>query len=451
MFDTNDTFKNYTPVLNIGGEEIYLNILFFNNEYTNIIPLESFISLDIEENINSPFYKGVLTIRNEHNIFDTAKEYVQPDTNILKYDFLENGENYIYIKIISNDSTKEYAFNIIKEYESIEKNTKAKNFVLVDIQLWYMMNSKTSFSTISLLEKDPSQLSNKDRMVDTGTAIKSLIKNSVNSFSINEENWSPSSSKIFHSSNHEDTILETLNKILENTLDIDGDNMLLLKRNNKFNLFSIKQMYKDFFKNNYAKYNFGGRFSLNSDGAVPETPLTYNSIRINEYSIYNENSKNTLNSIINYKVFNYNNKDKKFNIYNEKNTTESTFDYLEKNYLGDKTLLNRGTNNNIKKNRYYKTFYSVSDDDKVVESEGKQDIIKNLLNYSTALNMVSPGLFNLDTGNFIVVNNDISMFNKNLRKLDGGWFVTGFKHSLTSDKFITEISSTKIYDLKKDE
>ena len=65
--------------------------------------------------------------------------------------------------------------------------------------------------------------------------------------------------------------------------------------------------------------------------------------------------------------------------------------------------------------------------------------------------MVSPGLFNLNTGNFIVVNNDISMFNKNLRKLDGGWFVTGFKHSLASDKFITEISSTKIYDIKKDE
>lgn len=437
-------------ITRINGEDTIFRILFFNAKYINGISLESLINLDIEENINSPFYKGILTIKNENNVFDTSKEYSIPTSEIFKYEFLEAGENYIHVEIQNEYTKKQYTFNIIEEYISIENNIKAKNFVLIDIHLWYMLNNKVNFSSAFLLDKDTSQLSNNDRMTDTSQTIKKLIKDHVSDLSINEEQWDKSKTKTFYSSNYNDSILDTLNAILENTLDDNNDNMLLLKRNNKFSLFSFSKLYKDFLKNNYT-YNYGGTFSLTSDSNSSETQSSFNSIKVKDYSIYNEDNKNTTTELINYKVHNYDNVNKRFSIYNKNNNIKSTVEYLENNILNNKIIIDRKNNSNIEKNKYYNSFYSTSDDKTIIENEGKQEIIKNLINYTTGLNLQTTGMYSIDTGNFIVVNNDNAIFNKNLRKLYGGWFVTGFKHTFTIDSFNTEIACTKFYDLKKDE
>ena len=133
-------------ITRINGEDTIFRILFFNAKYINGISLESLINLDIEENINSPFYKGILTIKNENNVFDTSKEYSMPTSEIFKYEFLEAGENYIHVEIQNEYTKKQYTFNIIEEYISIENSIKAKNFVLIDIHLWYMLNNKVNFS-----------------------------------------------------------------------------------------------------------------------------------------------------------------------------------------------------------------------------------------------------------------------------------------------------------------
>ena len=71
--------------------------------------------------------------------------------------------------------------------------------------------------------------------------------------------------------------------------------------------------------------------------------------------------------------------------------------------------------------------------------------------YTTALNLKTEGLLSIDTGNFIIVSHDPIKINKNLRKLNGGWFVYGLRHSFSVKDFRTEIACTKFYEIKKDE
>ena len=445
-----DEPNSFKSLVNYNGDLVNLDIIYFNTQHVNVITLDTFINLDIEENVQSPFYSGLLTIKNENNSFDTMKSIPLPESDILNIDFLETGENYIYVKFQTDYITKEYVFNISKEFESVEKNTKAKNFVLIDYHLWYMMYSKANFSSTFILEGDTTQLSDKDRMSNTSDSIKKLLIDNVDKGCIDENYWTKSNTDSFYSSNYQDSILVALNKLLESTLDNNDDSMLLLKRKNKYGLYSLSKMYNNFIGNNYYD-NYGGTFSLGTDLGNPETNLTLNSIKVNNFSLLNENGKNTLENLTNYKVFNYNYKGKKFNIYNEQNTIEKTVDHIEETYLNKKTHINRTANNNITKNRYYQTHYSTEINDNIISIEGRQEILKNMMKYSTALNLKTEGLLSIDTGNFIIVSHDPIKINKNLRKLNGGWFVYGLRHSFSVKDFRTEIACTKFYEIKKDE
>ena len=445
-----DEQNSFKSLVNYNGDIVNLDIIYFNTQHVNVITLDTFINLDIEENVQSPFYSGVLTIKNENNSFDTMKSVPLPESEILNIDFLETGENYIYVKFQTDYITKEYVFNISKEFESVERNTKAKNFVLIDYHLWYMMYSKANFSSTFILEGDTTQLSDKDRMSNTSDSIKKLLIDNVDKGCIDENYWTKSNTDSFYSSNYQDSILVALNKLLESTLDNNDDSMLLLKRKNKYGLYSLSKMYNNFISNNYYD-NYGGTFSLGTDLGNPETNLTLNSIKVNNFSLLNENGKNTLENLTNYKVFNYDYKGKKFNIYNEQNTIEKTVDHIEETYLNKKTHINRTANNNITKNRYYQTYYSTEINDNIISIEGRQEILKNMMKYSTALNLKTEGLLSIDTGNFIIVSHDPIKINKNLRKLNGGWFVYGLRHSFSVKDFRTEVACTKFYEIKKDE
>ena len=445
-----DEPNSFKSLVNYNGDLVNLDIIYFNTQHVNVITLDTFINLDIEENIQSPFYSGLLTIKNENNSFDTMKSIPLPESDILNIDFLETGENYIYVKFQTDYITKEYVFNISKEFETVEKNTKAKNFVLIDYHLWYMMYSKANFSSTFILEGDTTQLSDKDRMSNTSDSIKKLLIDNVDKGCIDENYWTKSNTDSFYSSNYQDSILVALNKLLESTLDNNDDSMLLLKRKNKYGLYSLSKMYNNFISNNYYD-NYGGTFSLGTDLGNPETNLTLNSIKVNNFSLLNENGKNTLENLTNYKVFNYDYRGKKFNIYNEQNTIEKTVEHIEDTYLNKKTHINRSANNNITKNRYYQTYYSTEINDNITSIEGRQEILKNMMKYTTALNLKTEGLLSIDTGNFIIVSHDPIKINKNLRKLNGGWFVYGLRHSFSVKDFRTEIACTKFYEIKKDE
>ena len=206
-------------------------------------------------------------------------------------------------------------------------------------------------------------------------------------------------------------------------------------------------MYEDYLTNNYEN-NYGGNFLLTSEDAPTENVKNVNSVRVTDYNIYNENAKHTLENIINYKVINYNFNKKKFNLFSNDNTVESLTKYINTDLLNSSTSLNREENPKITDNTFYKSLYSTTSDSETARYEGRNIIFKNLINISTMLSFRSQGIYEINTGNFINVIYQANNKNRVTNKLNGGWFVVGYKHTFSQNSFGSEIVCTKFHELK---
>ena len=431
--------------LTIDGERVGFEVIFYNKVSKLPIPIDNFVSLEIEENLNSPFVKGTLKVRNNNNHFD-----VLGSDNIeykLNYSFLETGQNFIIINIKRKVKIKTYLLSVIDESNNIENNNKIKTFYVESIYLHMLRNNKAPFSTIELLNGDTTQLSDKDRGVEIDKAIEKVLKNNFDEGVINKEQWHKTSNKTNFTSNYSDTSLDSLNFLLDKALDDENNFLYLLQRDNRFNLVSIKSMYEDYLTNNYEN-NYGGNFLLTTEDAPTENIKTVNSVRVTDYNIYNENAKHTLENIINYKVINYNFNKKKFNLFSNDNTVESLTKYINTDLLNSSTRLNREENPKITDNTFYKSLYSTTSDSETARYEGRNIIFKNLINISTMLSFRSQGIYEINTGNFINVTYQANNKNRVTNKLNGGWFVVGYKHTFSQNSFGSEIVCTKFHELK---
>ena len=431
--------------ININGERILLEITFINKLATLPIPIDNFISLQIEDEINSPFYKGILTIKNDNNKFDLLG--TPEKINKINYNLLETGENLISITFNkANNFKKSYLFFIVDETSEIVDNSKVKNFYLEDAFLYNLKNSKKIFTTSDLLKGDTTQLSDYDRQINVSDAIKSLLASSISDIAIDNDNWYQSVNKLSYTSTINESSLESLDFILDKAIDQNNNFLYLLQRNNTFGLYSIKQMYEEYINNNYAN-NFGGNYLLVSAEGPTESIAKNNAFKVSDFSVYNENGDNTLDNIINHKVINYNFKDKKFNLFSKDNTVNQVVKEIKESFLNKKTTVNRITSPRVEDNTFFKTLYTTNSDIDSARYEGRNIILKSLINLSTMLTMRCDGVFSLNSGNFINVSHEQQFKNKINNKLNGGWFVVGYKHTFTNTSFTSEIACTKFHEL----
>lgn len=431
--------------ININGERILLEITFINKLATLPIPIDNFISLQVEDEINSPFYKGILTIKNDNNKFDLLG--TPEKVNKINYNLLETGENLISITFNkANNFKKSYLFFIVDETSEIVDNSKVKNFYLEDAFLYNLKNSKKIFTTSDLLKGDTTQLSDYDRQINVSDAIKSLLASSISDIAIDNDNWYQSVNKLSYTSTINESSLESLDFILDKAIDQNNNFLYLLQRNNTFGLYSIKQMYEEYINNNYAN-NFGGNYLLVSAEGPTESIAKNNAFKVSDFSVYNENGDNTLDNIINHKVINYNFKDKKFNLFSKDNTVNQVVKEIKESFLNKKTTVNRITSPRIEDNTFFKTLYTTNSDIDSARYEGRNIILKSLINLSTMLTMRCDGVFSLNSGNFINVSHEQQFKNKINNKLNGGWFVVGYKHTFTNTSFTSEIACTKFHEL----
>ena len=155
--------KNNSNYIYIDGQPVEFLITLINNGVSTIIPIDNFVSLSVEENINSPFYKGLLTTKNDNNSFDTGYFFGEGKVSEINFDFVETGENLILIQINRKDLEKIYIFFVTDEYNETVNNVNCKNFVIEDSSFYTLRNRKIPFSTCDILETDTTQLSDADR------------------------------------------------------------------------------------------------------------------------------------------------------------------------------------------------------------------------------------------------------------------------------------------------
>ena len=429
----------------IDGERVGFDLTLYNKSKSISIPLDNFISFIVEEEISTPFQKGVIKLKNDNNRFDLLSV---PNTNN-KGDFTlaETGENLLILNLDFQSTVKTYILFIIEESTETQNNIKVKNFFVEDSSLYTLRNNKTVFSTSSLLKGDTTQLSDKDRQINVSDAIKELIIDSLTVNLVNEDKWYISNSKTNHTTNFNDSRLDGLSYLLDKSVDQNDNTLLLLKRDNQFGLYSLQEMYNNYMNLNNVD-NFGGNFTIIGEEYIRENTNTVISYKVNDYNLYNENSIDTIENIINHKVINYDFKNKEFNIFSEDNSVESLTKNIRENFLNKKTDIVREESPSVKNNKIFRSMYSTTSDLNTARFEGRNNLLKNLMNLSTMLSMKTDGVYYINVGNFININYETNYQNKTSKKLNGGWFVTALKHTLTQNSFGSEIVCTKFHELK---
>ena len=447
---SNNNFSDASSYIIVDGERIKLEITFRNRDTWLQIPIDNFVSLEVEENINSPFYKGTLRIKNDNNRFDIL--YSPNSKYKIEYNFEETGENLIFINLQreKEDSSKSYVFNIIDESTEFLEGVKVKVLYVENCPLFFLQNNKSYFSTTSLVKSniDTTQLSDKDRQVNISDAIQNLIETNLGKSYIDKDHWYKSVNKTNYTANINESSLESLDYLLDKALDQDNNFLYLLQRNNLLGLYSIKKLYDDYLVANHA-YNYGGNFFLTSEESPAENLNNKISYRISDFSVFNENSKHTLERIVNHKVYNYDFKSKYFSIFSKDNSVETLLNYINEDLLNNNTEVKRSENLRIKNNTYFNTIYSTNPDESSSRYEGRNILLKNLINLSTMLTMRSPGVYDLNIGNFINVQYEAGIKNNKTNKLNGGWFVVGYKHIFKVNSFNTELVCTKFHQMKQ--
>lgn len=437
-----------TPFLNYDGEQYKYSIVLYTKNKTVPIPSDNFVSLIIEQDINSPFYKGVIKFKNDNNRFDLqGLNLDQRKGGSFNFNLEETGENLIEFIIERQKTPIKYSLYIVDESTEIQNGTKIKNYFVEDSNLFYFKNNKKGFSTTELLNTDVSQLSDKNREVVVSDAIKRIIINTFNEEVIDENNWETSSNKIFYTSNINETILDSLDFLVFNGYDQNNTSLLLLKRNNKYGLYSINKMYNDYMSLKYQN-NYGGNFLAINGEYTPETVKSHFSYQMKNYTIYNESSMDTIDNLINHKIVQYSYNNKKFNLFNKDNTIANLFETIKGNSLNKITTIKRDYSPSVKNNTYNKVLYTTTSDEETARYEGYNNLFKNLINFSTMLTFTSDGVFDLTPGNFINVNYNSDYYSDISTKLDGGWFVVGCKHKFTVNTFSTEVACSKFHQAK---
>lgn len=442
----NSDVNTFNQTITIDGEVIKFNLTLIDKNRSMPIPLDNFISFIVEEDINSPFQKGVFKIKNDGNRHDTSKVPESITDKQLDFTLAETGENLLVLNLEFNTFTKTYIFYIIEESSEVNNGVKVKNFFVEDAALYKLKTNKIPFSTSNLLKGDTTQLSDAQRKVLVSDSIKNIIEDSLTKNLVNNEYWYKSLNKINYTSNFNESRLDSLDFLMDKALDLNNNFLLLLKRKNQFGLYSIQELYSDYMNLDFNN-NFGGNFIMSNEEPITEKASTVVSYKANNYSIYNENSLDTMEKIINHKVVNYNFSKKTFNIFNEDNSVQSTIDNIKDNFLNTKTTIDRVESPSIKNNTVFNSLYSTTSDENTVRYEGRNTILKNLMNLSTMLSFSTQSVYNIEVGNFININYETQYNNKLTNKLNGGWFVTAFKHTLTQNSFNSDIVCTKFHEL----
>ena len=234
--------------------------------------------LVIEDNILDWYHKGYLVFKNPQDFLERAVKSYKNDGSYIDmepYLFRSDGRDYVYIEIdvpIGSDyaettslNSKTYTIKLMCSIYAVEDitskggiNNKTKKIYFWDYRYQLMSEKNSYWDTSSALKRlhqpifnrSASQLSNEDRSIHTGNAIKDIIKDTFDQFPPKfSSDFDVGSRRIFHCANAGDKVIDTLEFLIENHVSSDSSNnqpcILSLDRfTDEWSLLSIGDYYK---------------------------------------------------------------------------------------------------------------------------------------------------------------------------------------------------------------
>lgn len=220
--------------------------------------------LDIIDDLFSPYHSGMLMVENTNDFIHRTelKDKVLPGGF---FEFASDFSDLLLIRMVPVMSKGkvedepvylfDFTFSITNVEDVIIENKKFKKIHFTDRDQVLLTQTMASFSTAdyALTLKPKSKLTNQDRAMLTGLAIKELIRATLTKsfvlFKADELNWNRGSSSIFYSSTNEmraSHCLEALMSYHYASGDTFGGLTILKKeRHNGFYTFKSLQEYFD--------------------------------------------------------------------------------------------------------------------------------------------------------------------------------------------------------------
>jgi len=459
---------------------------------------QSIKKLVIEDDLTTPFHKGFVVLDNS---FDNLEQTKLEESNQQNRGFILKGDSRDVLKIqimpkltegadtIDEESLKyfllDFEFIIYHEEDSAGKNISDKTKTLHFWDIHYeILKEKDSYFSTANINSDNSEpqtqgqvydLSNSQRSLKTGIAIKELLRQSLNQ----EENlnitfsddFNEGATSIFFSAPAKYKAIDSLNYLVSLQVS-DGaayePSILRLERYPKeFSLISLS----DYFVNAVRKTGDGmapGRYYLEdyrlagyADGQTQSNYAVLNNYspkfapyfrtlgNIISYSFDNMPGDHSQDEIIPTAVHYYSYTDKMFEIDYEQNSSKETFKRIiayfctpfNSNYANIIPGEFRDKNKNIKH-----IFYPLESTPEQRLSIGRSNVIYDYVMNSNVVIFRVYGSTHRQAGRFISISRDTNLPQSDFdSKLLGVYFIVNVKHVFENATYFNDLVCVKTY------
>ena len=489
----NQTTGTLTPnpsnVIRYNNQSYIVNINLLNTD-GDVYPVNvsGLVSLSIEDNSELWYKTATLIISNPENILERK---ISSYPGYIPFKFRNDGRDLVTLQIlpILEDSIKstdiepyyliDYVFSVCNKEEIMtgpSLKDKCLKLFLWEFDYQRMIEQNVSWSTNELLPSNviPSQVTDEERLVYTGDALKSLIKRGLEGTEqkFSTTNWDKGSSKIFYDSFANNSCAEDLTYLLKKHVsssqknNTDGEPCVLIRnRYSKiWNLISYSKLFSYACQNNSMgelqsevfKLPSTATDSLQNIPAGPKLPsgqsVTFpvNSI-IKNFEIVDMAAEDNTTFMVDMPCYSNNFTNKTFNLDYTDNTITSLKKYMQENFTNvftynpnSKTLI---TLNKVKKeSRSLINAYSYARTKTERFADSRNLLLRSALFLNLCISFKVPGTSYRQSNTFIGINRQSPDLDNTFdNKLLGQWLVTSVIHNFTSSEYTNSIIAVKLH------
>ena len=463
------------------------------------------LTLAIEEDTRKWYVGGTMVLKNYANQMERSNFEFEV-RNKSRYRFRNDGRDLLFINIVpyperntitTSNSTPSYAqLNYVFCIYDIEDipdpdlpEKKSMKLYFWELEYQYFLETNLNWTTnqvISATNIPFSQLSDLDRKVKTGDALKSLISTTIQDRGIYKttfsKDWDPGVSKIFYNSKPGNYAIDDLDYLFNrhvgtNTKDSKQGDVPILYRNRvtkEWNLTTVSKLFSqaiDPVTNKIGRLYIEDFYFYNSNSpsqtdinvnlisrvptgmARPEEITMYNSIAKYQY-VQTAALDNAL-VFVNTPCYSNNIHLKQFNLDFEDNTMQSIKKYIQENYI--QNFKSKGNNNSVPvpqltlnqskdASRSLKVVHSFGSTKVERYPEARTSILRSALFLNSCITFSVPGLTfrrpNVFVGIDRMQNTVDDPYDNNIL---GEWFVYRVVHRFDQGMYTTDITAVKMH------
>jgi hypothetical protein len=380
--------------------------------------------------------------------------------------------------IIDSIFKMNFIFAIYNNEEVNDNSPGRKHKILYFWDNYYeiLKEKNVDFSTSLLLQGDTTQLSDIQRQLYTGDAIRALLEKTFDStegpgITISEE-WDQGATGIFFSAPAQYKAIDSLNYLLSRHVSTAGNNFdqcfLEIERHNRsFKLASLKSFFDRAYNGNgdtgdqyYLETYIIGEYN-DSTNTIPVQEIRFTPKIGAYFNLWNNLTHYTTDfmpglysqdALVARLVHSYNTGDKAFNIDIERNSIETSMDIYNKNYVSTLRGSRSPSNNYLpgilkQKNKNIKNVYSVNSTDSDQRlSAGRNKFLRAGVFLNQMLTFTTAGSTHRQAGRFIGLDRQGAIqVNDFDSKVLGIYFIVNVRHIFKDGDYSNEIKCVKTY------